>query len=438
MISLPKKIQNFGEDFPEKVKLLSTSRIFIASAFLIATIVIHPGGRRGDIYKAFLFVTILHLIMSFLFFFLEYVLSSRRLYRFAFMQIAWDIIFHTCMIYLSGGINSQFKFLYWFSILYASILFLRSGAFIAAGLSSLCYAFLIDLEYFETVPKLYASFTHISFVYEKAITYSIVQNSLIFFLLAFVASAITTRLHQAEQTVSEKEKHVLDLERKVMRSRHLASVGEMAAKIAHEIRNPLTSISASMEMLSKKEEEDSSQTMILEIAKKEAKRLNVLITDFLNFAKPSSLERREEKLSEVLQESIQVFRHGYPNIEIEFKNKINSEKKIQIDSKMTIQLLWNVLKNAAESMEEKGKIEIEMQKAFDESYVVEVKDEGKGIEIDEKDKLYEPFFSTKPKGTGLGLSVAYRIMEDHGGSIELFSTQGTKGAICKLIFPTKI
>lgn len=435
MISLLYKNHNLEDDFQEKIRLLSTSRIFIAIAFLVATIVIHPGKQSGAVYKAFLFVTTIHLIISFLFFFLEYVLNTRRLFRFAFMQIAWDVVFHTCMVYLSGGINSQFKFLYWLSILYASILFLRSGAFVAAGLCSLFYAFLIDLEYFENLPKLYASFTHISFVYEKAITYSIIQNSLIFFFIAYVASEITTRLHSAEQNVLEKERHVVDLERKVMRSKHLASVGEMAAKIAHEIRNPLTSISASMEMLSKKEDERSNDQMILEIARKEAKRLNVLITDFLDFAKPSSLELHELKLSKVIEEGIQVFRHGYPEIDIQFHNLLASEKQIPVDSRMITQLLWNVLKNAAESMDEKGVIDVSLLQSDQQHYIVEVKDEGKGIEIEEKDKLYEPFFSTKPKGTGLGLSIAHRIMDDHGGSIELTSSQSSKGAICKLVFP---
>lgn len=434
MISLFKKNHNIEDEFLEKIKLLSTSRIFIAIAFVVATIVIHPGGKVGDVYRALIFVTTMHLFISFLFFFLEYVLNTRRLYRFAFMQIAWDVVFHTCMVYLSGGINSQFKFLYWLSILYAAILFLRTGAFVAAGLSCLFYAFLIDLEYFESLPKLYASFTHISFVYEKAITYSIIQNSLIFFLIAYVASAITTRLHSAEQNILEKEKHVVDLERKVMRSKHLASIGEMAAKIAHEIRNPLTSISASMEMLSKKDHENSNDIMVLEIARKEARRLNVLITDFLDFAKPSSLELQSETLSKIIEEGIQVFRQGYPKIQLIFHNEIADEKKISIDTKMMAQLLWNVLKNAAESMEDEGRIEVVMQKFFN-NYIVEVKDEGKGIEIEEKDKLYEPFFSTKPKGTGLGLSIAHRIMEDHGGSIELIPSENSKGVVCKLIFP---
>ncbi len=434
MISFFKKKHNLADDSHEKIRLLSTSRIFIALCLLIATLLIHPGGRSKDLYHAFLFLTAIHLVISIFFFSFAFVLNPKSLYRFAFIQIAWDILFHTSMVYLTGGINSQFKFLYWLSIFFASIIFLRTGAFIAAGLCALSYAMLIDLEYFESLPKLYASFSHFSFSNEKDITYSIVLNSLVFFFIAYAASAITAKLHKTEQIVLEKERHVEDLERKVMQSKHLASVGEMAARIAHEIRNPLTSVSASMEMLSKKEEQGSNEMMILNIAKKEAKRLKQLLTDFLDYAQPSSPEFEEEYLSKLVEDSIQVFSHGYANVHFHFENQITSEKKIPVDTRMFSQLFWNILKNAAESMDENGKIDVLLSKNDKGQYMILVKDEGKGIDPSQKEKLFEPFYTSKPRGTGLGLSIAYRIMQDHEGTIELIPSNDNRGTVCKLTF----
>lgn len=436
MIGWIKKSIVRDEGFVEKLRLLGSARIFIAISLLGATLILHPGDQNDNVFNAFLFVTICHLIISVFFIAIEKIISQKNIHRLAMMQIVWDIMFHTSMVYLTGGITSQYKFLYWISIFFSSILFLRTGALIAASLSSLSYALLIDLEYFESLPKLFESFTHFSFSTEKVIMSSIILNSLTFFFIAFVVSAITTRLSRAEASVIEQEKKVRDLEEKVAFTKHLASIGEMAARIAHEIRNPLTSVSASMEMLAKKENEGSNEGMILDIARKEARRLNQLLTDFLDYARPSQPSYQKEKLSNLLNESIQLFRQGYPNVEITFQNNIKDESKLKLDTRMVLQVLWNVLKNAAEAMNDAGKIQILLSEHGYKRYLIEVRDEGSGLVSQDHNKIFEPFYSSKPRGTGLGLSIAYRVMQDHNGSIDLESLN-PKGCNCKLIFPTE-
>ncbi len=427
-----------SESFIEKLRLMGSSRIFISLTLLIATLIIHPGRDNKDIFNAFLFVTICHVSVAVFFFFFERVIHSKFLYRFAFMQIAWDILFHTSIVYLTGGINSQYKFLYWISILFSSILFLRIGAIVAAALSALFYGMLVDLEYYESLPQFVESFTHFKFSSEKVIVNSIMVNTLVFSFIGFVSSVITIRLSNAEASVLEQNKRLKDLEEKVMRSKHLASVGEMAARIAHEIRNPLTSVSASMEMLSKKEDQGSNEEMILDIARREARRLNQLLTDFLDYARPSSPNFLKEKLSKQLSESIQLFQQGHPDIDIKIQNEIPSaqEKLIRLDLRMVSQVLWNVLKNAAESMNGKGKVKVVLKEESNVRYVIEVQDEGEGFELNQQEKLFEPFYSTKPKGTGLGLSIAYRVMQDHQGAIQLEGIP-KKGSICRLVFPVE-
>jgi len=310
------------------------------------------------------------------------------------------------------------------------------GAIVAGALSALFYAILVDLEYFESMPQLVESFSHFKFSSEKTIVNSIMVNTLVFSFIGFVSSIITTRLSKAEASVLLQNQKLRDLEDKVMRSKHLASVGEMAARIAHEIRNPLTSVSASMEMLSKREDQGSNEGMILDIARREARRLNQLLTDFLDYARPSKPDFQKQKLSHQLLESTQLFQQGHPDIEIKIENSIpdSMEKLIRLDQRMISQLFWNILKNAAEAMDGKGKINIILREESNVRYIIEVHDEGSGFDSAQHEKLFEPFYSTKQKGTGLGLSIAYRVMQDHHGAIQLESSH-KKGSICRLVFP---
>lgn len=432
-----KQKERSDESFVEKLKLLGSSRIFIALTLLIATLIIHPGKENPALYYAFLFVTICHVSVAVFFFFFEWVLNEKYLFRFTFMQIAWDILFHTSIVYLTGGINSQYKFLYWISIFFASILFLRIGAIVAAALSALFYAILIDLEYFQNIPQLVQSFSHFKFSTEKGVVDSILLNTLVFAFIGFISSIITTRLYNAELLAVEQEKRVRDLEDKVMKSKHLASVGEMAARIAHEIRNPLTSVSASMEMLSKREEQGSNEGMIINIAKREAKRLNQLLTDFLDYARPSQPHIETGYLTKFIRESIQLFQQGYPDVTVRFESNIPEEKPLKLDARMVTQLFWNILKNAAESMDNKGRIEVVFSQESNRWYVIEVRDEGIGFDMKDQEKIFEPFYSSKPKGTGLGLSIAYRVMQDHHGTIEL-EPRKEKGSLCRLTFPIEV
>lgn len=418
----------------DKLRLMSASRIFIATTMLAATLVIHPGQQNKDIFNAFLFVTICHLSVAVLFFFSERVIPKRYLPRFTYVQIIWDIIFHTSIVYLTGGISSQYKFLYWISILFSSILFLRIGAIVAGSMSALCYGILVDMEYFESLPQFVESVSHFEFSSEKHIVNSIMVNVLIFAFIGYVSSIITIRLSRAEANVLEQDKKLKNLEEKIMRSKHLASVGEMAARIAHEIRNPLTSVSASMEMLSRSEKEGSNEGMILDIARREARRLNQLLTDFLDYARPNLPTFRNDKITCMIDESIQLFKQGYPNIEFETINEIKHEQELKLDARMISQLFWNIFKNASEAMHEKGKIRIRLYNEFSRRYVIEVCDEGDGFPSENAEKLFEPFYSSKPKGTGLGLSIAYRVMQDHQGTIQL-EKNSPKGCICRISFP---
>ncbi|MEJ5375680.1 MAG: ATP-binding protein [bacterium] len=246
--------------------------------------------------------------------------------------------------------------------------------------------------------------------------------------------------------------HFQDLTQAVAMEQHLrrvdrlASIGEMAARIAHEIRNPLASVSGSIQILQKELSLDGANRRLMEIVLRETKRLNGLLTEFLNFARPEHSTPRKMDLSKALRETLTLFLEQTTQA-CNLKAEISPGLMIYADSKRLRQVVWNLLNNALEAMPHGGDLSV---RAFGASgnlpagldsqerwLVVEVEDSGVGISEDVRDKVFDPFFTTKEKGTGLGLSIVHRLVEEMGGRIELQSQPG-KGSRFSLWLPAKV
>lgn len=207
----------------------------------------------------------------------------------------------------------------------------------------------------------------------------------------------------------------------------LAAVGGFAASIAHEIRNPLASISGSIELLSKNlslELKDDNKKL-MDIVIREVDRLNKLIGEFLNYARPSPPQKQDINLNAIADETIEMIinsetkmRDIYININ---KGDIPS---IQADEGQMRQVIWNLIKNAADAVSTNGEINITSRQALiGEKQGVEllIKDNGCGMTNKESLKIFTPFYTSKEGGNGLGLSVVHSIIEGHGGLITLNS-----------------
>jgi two-component system sensor histidine kinase PilS (NtrC family) len=213
----------------------------------------------------------------------------------------------------------------------------------------------------------------------------------------------------------------------VERSARLASIGRLAAGIAHEIRNPLASISGSVEMLRHVPEADGESRQLVDIAVREVDRLNQLITELLEYARPRSEDRQAIDLGELAAEIAKVFEHE--RREAEVKVEVSAEPGVGVEAAagQLRQVLWNLLRNAAEAMPSGGTVRIRVaQQSVDAgvSTVLSVKDQGVGIKREDLAHIFEPFYSTKRGGTGLGLATVARIVEDHRGHIEIDSLPG--------------
>jgi len=218
---------------------------------------------------------------------------------------------------------------------------------------------------------------------------------------------------------------VRSLEETSRRQDRLAAIGRMAASIAHEIRNPLAAMRGSIQMLRSEMDNDSSQTELMEIILRESDRLNRIITDFLNYARPRSLTQARVDLGDLLHQTFALMRHS-PEIGADqtIVEELPGEQLFaEADEGQLKQVFWNLSRNALQAMPEGGTLRATLERNSDTRLRISFSDTGCGMSPDQVEHLFEPFSSTTG-GTGLGLSIVYQIIRDHGGTINVRSRVG--------------
>jgi two-component system sensor histidine kinase PilS (NtrC family) len=217
------------------------------------------------------------------------------------------------------------------------------------------------------------------------------------------------------------------LELTTRRAERLATVGELAAGVAHEIRNPLASISGSIELLRSVPQASEDDRALMNIVHREVQRLNVLIGDLLDYANPRPNQPVDFDLGVLVRETLQVARADQAFAEIDVACDIDEPLPITADPAKLRQVLWNLLRNAADAAASGGKhVKIDVH-ADATTATITVFDDGPGIPRDKLARIFDPFFTTKKRGTGLGLAQCHAIVAEHGGRIDVDSDVG-KGA----------
>jgi signal transduction histidine kinase len=243
------------------------------------------------------------------------------------------------------------------------------------------------------------------------ITCTVLMGAL-FVVLVFVVK-------RGEAIIEKRAEERLRLKEQLDRAERLSAMGEMAAGISHEIRNPLGIIRSSAELLKKKVAKIDPANALPDIIVEEASRLNGIITDFINFARPRSPKPSLCRVEDIIEKNItflaaQIDTGRY----VIRKNYQNPLPDIMADASMLHQSFLNLFINAMQAMPEGGRIGIAIRSEGGR-VSIDIDDEGHGIPEDLLDKIWDPFFTTKDKGTGLGLGIVKNIIESHGGIIRI-------------------
>jgi two-component system sensor histidine kinase HydH len=213
------------------------------------------------------------------------------------------------------------------------------------------------------------------------------------------------------------------LQDKVRRQEKLAAMGGLAAGVAHEVRNPLSSIKALATFFAGQFEDGSEANEAAKVMVQEVDRLNRVITELLEFSRPTDLKRQSSDIGLLISRSIQLVQQDVANKNIDFKVQTeNGTCSVLVDPDRLTQCLLNLYLNAIQAMESGGTLTVKCTVDETENVNISVSDTGKGIPSEQLKKIFDPYFTTKNKGTGLGLAIVHKIIEAHGGYIEVNST----------------
>jgi two-component system NtrC family sensor kinase len=239
-----------------------------------------------------------------------------------------------------------------------------------------------------------------------------------------------------EKRVEERTQELREMQNSLVQSEKMASLGKMAAGVAHEINNPLTSILLNTHLILERLTKNSDLQENLSLIAEETSRCSNIVRGLLEFSRQNPPEKTYADVNEIIDLTLGVLENQvvFQNIEIQ-KRLGNNLPQIQIDRNKIKQVFWNLMINAAEAMPEGGTLTITTLISDDtKSIEINFKDTGMGIPKTSINKLFDPFFTTKAGGTGLGLAVSYGIIEQHGGKIEVSSQEG-KGSTFRIILP---
>ncbi len=241
------------------------------------------------------------------------------------------------------------------------------------------------------------------------------------------AEEATDRLRRAQAALSSAENTAVEREQ-------LAAIGELSAMIAHEIRNPLTSIGNAVATLRRKETTPEDRSTLFAILEEESQRLNRLMNDLLSYARPVSLELQPVQLREVVERALALVP---ANVEVELIEQ-PPVGDVMGDANLLRQVFENLITNAAQAMSGEGGV-LSVRIATSEEHGlrgvdVTVEDTGEGMDTSVRDRALLPFFTTRPAGTGLGLAIVARFVQAHGGKLEISSAAG-KGTSVRVFLP---
>jgi signal transduction histidine kinase len=252
---------------------------------------------------------------------------------------------------------------------------------------------------------------------------------------AFMYQELKTFSQQMEEKIQKTTADLKKAEAQLIQSDKLAALGQLSAGIAHEIRNPLTSINILIHSLRETLPTENAHWEDLRVIEGEILRINEIVDQFLRFAKPSPPFLEKADISSLFNETLQLLRPQIERQRISLQKNFRSLPLITLDKEQIKQVILNLLMNAIQAMPKGGQLQLKAQISEDHQWMkIFVEDSGIGILPEDIKKLFDPFFSTREGGMGLGLSIAHRIIDQHHGKIEVTS-HPEKGTLFTIWLP---
>jgi two-component system, NtrC family, sensor histidine kinase HydH len=422
-----------GTDLHNSLKWLMLSRLLFCTFMLGSTILLQvrlsPSLTTAPLLVLYALTGLIFLIS---FAYAVFLPKVRHIKRFAALQVTVDTLIVSLILYVTGGFFSVFSFLYLIVIVYGTILLgPRGGRFLAAG-SSFQYIVIILIGYQDwLLPSVVDGELHRLAISGSVILYRVSVTTLACFGVAFLSGLLVEKANRSHLKLMAMEDHVKRVDR-------MAAIGEMAAGLAHEIKNPLASLGGAIQMLREEIDYQPEHERLMQIVLRETDRLSSLVNNFLMFARPSQGRAEHVVLGAAIRETLALFEKDTEIFgKVAISHSLSSEVWVKIDPVHLRQVLWNLLLNAAEAVAARdavdagspsagrnGSIDIRLTAPSDEFAYLSIQDNGAGMAKETLAAIFDPFFTTKPEGTGLGLSIVHRILDSYHAPLDVHSRPG--------------
>ena len=363
------------------------------------------------------------------------MLASKKTFYLRLTIIAALLLLVTALHYLTTTQEAQahdiYRRLYYVPIVLGGVWFALRGGIVTSILASLLY-----------MPHVLFHWQHNPTIaleqYLEIVLYNVIGC-----LTGFLAQRERQqklRYQKAAETLEgsydklrEQADQIIEIEEQLRRADRLTALGELSAGMAHEIRNPLGSIKGTAEILRDGVAPDDPKLEFAEILIREVDRLNGVLEDFLRFARPTPVEHGHFSLSKVVGDVLDLTRQQASRSHIEVHVALDDDIEMPGQGEQIKQVLLNLVLNALQAMSEGGVLEVSSKNLQHEVHI-KVSDSGPGIAPEDRERIFNPFVTTREGGTGLGLAITQRIVHAHDGHIVLDSTPG-KGASFTVCLP---
>ncbi len=414
--------------FAVRLAWLTGVRLFVLTLVLVVTTTIYLGDYETHAYSSKFALLTVAAAYGLTGLYAAALRIGRGLELVALVQILLDHIVWSSIVYVSGGVSSGATSLYGLTCLSGAVLLGLRGALLALLSGALSYVALSCAFIYGYVQPPADQPLDVYAVHWNEAAFPLVLNLLAMTTVTLLSSYLAERLREADVRLMAATARAEQAER-------LAALGQLAAGLAHEIRNPLGAISASIELLRTGPNLADEDRELCSIIEREASRMNDLIGNMMDLARPRVPNKEPMDLASVARDVARLTATSGRGSDVIVRCEGQNDVRIVADIAQMRQVVWNLVRNAIQASSPGSEVVLRWSKNANASVTFEVHDNGVGIDLEARERLFDAFFTTRSKGMGIGLAVVKRILDDHGFAVTVDSTEG-KGTTFSIVIPT--